>query len=117
MSIIQVGLTIFLLFALSRVFARFRSSEVSVPGLVLWSAIFSSAILSVLFPSVTTQIARQIGIGRGVDAAVYGSIVLLFYLVFRLYVFIQDIRRDISDLVTKIALRDDEKHREKNAGN
>ena len=113
MSIIQVGLTVFLLFAISRVFARFRSSEVSVPGLILWSAIFGSAILAVLFPSVTTQVAKQIGIGRGVDAVVYASIVLLFYLVFRLYVFIQDIRRDISELVTKIALRDHERSNEK----
>jgi len=115
MAITQIMLFLFLLFALSRVIVRFRSAEISFPGLILWSSIFGMASIAVMFPSLTSSFANAIGIGRGVDAALYLSVVLLFYLVFRLYVYMQDVRREISELVTQIAIRDHEKEHEKSA--
>ena len=110
LSITQVALCIFLFFALSRVFLRFKSKEVSWRGLIFWSFLFSSAMVVTVFPDISTRAAKALGIGRGADAVIYTSIVLLFYLVFRLYVYIQDIHYEISDLVKKLALKDiDEK--------
>ena len=106
MSITQIILVPFLLFALSRVILRFKSSEITLPGLFLWSGIFGWAAIVVVFPQLTTRIAQTFGIGRGADVVVYISVALLFYLVFRLYVFIQDIRQDITEIVTKLAIRD-----------
>jgi len=102
----QIILTLFLLFALSRVILRFQGGIVSIIGLLFWGALFSSAIIFVLFPELTTGIAKSMGIGRGVDTIVYASIVILFYLVFRLYVYIQDIRQDITKIVGELAIRD-----------
>lgn len=109
MTLTQLFLIVFLLFALSRVFLRFKSAEVTISGLVFWSGIFGAAIVAVIFPQLTSFVARGIGIGRGADAVVYGSIVLIFYLVFRLYVYIQDLRREISELVGKLSMREHEK--------
>ncbi len=106
----QILLTIFLIFALSRVVLRFKGGNVSLPGLLFWGLLFGSAIVFVLIPGVTSEIAKQLGIGRGADAVVYTSIVVLFYLVFRLYVYIQDIRQDITDIVKTIALKDAKKN-------
>jgi len=105
-SFTQIILTIFLLFALSRVILRFKGGNVNIVGLVFWSILFGSAILFVIFPSVTGGIARSMGISRGADAIVYTSIVLLYYLVFRLYVYLQNIRNELTKLVEKIALRE-----------
>ena len=63
------------------------------------------AIGIVLFPEITGKIARSVGIGRGADAVVYTSIVLIFYLVFRLYIYLQDIRQEITTLIRKLALK------------
>lgn len=109
MSLTQIFLILFLLFALSRVFVRFKSSEITFRGLVFWSAVFGIAIVAVAFPQLTSSVANAVGIGRGADAVVYISIVLIFYLVFRLYVYMQDVRREISDLVSKLAIREHEK--------
>lgn len=106
LSIIQLLLFLFLLFALSRVYLRFKSGEVSGRGLIFWGTIFILAISVVLFPDLSTQVARTLGIGRGTDAVVYASIVLLFYLVFRLYVYLQDIHYEITELIKKLALKD-----------
>lgn len=118
MTITQVFLIIFLLFALSRVIVRFKSSEITVPGLIFWSGIFGVAIIAVAFPQLTSSVANAAGIGRGADAVVYISIALIFYLVFRLYVYIQDVRREISDMVGKLAIREHEKeHKQSDAKN
>jgi len=39
-----------------------------------------------------------------VDVIVYLSLALLFYLVFRIYVMIEDIRREITFLIRQLAL-------------
>lgn len=110
MSITQISLTVFLLFAVSRVFLRFRGGSLSLLGFVFWTILFNSAIIAVLFPVLTSQVAVILGIGRGADAILYTSVVILFYLVFRLYVYIKDIRLEITELVSKLALKRPKKH-------
>ena len=63
----------------------------------------------VWIPKFLDEIAHQIGIGRGIDAVVYGSVVLLFYLVYRIYVKAEFIEHEITSLVRKFALKDKEK--------
>jgi small membrane protein len=110
-SFTQILLTIFLIFALSRVILRFKGGNVSVFGLLFWGLLFFSAICFVIFPSITGAIAHWMGISRGVDAIVYTSIVILFYLVFRSYVNFQNMKHELTRLVEKIALKELEKNK------
>lgn len=105
-SFIQILLLIFLLFALSRVVLRFKDGIVSITGFIFWSFLFLIAIIAVIVPDITSNVARASGIGRGVDAVVYSSIVLLFYLVFRIYIFLEDIKNDITKIVKELALKE-----------
>ncbi len=105
-SLVQILLITFLTFALSRVFLRFRGGSVSMTGFIFWSLLFILAIIAVIKPDLTTRLAKSAGIGRGVDAVVYSSIVLLFYLVFRIHIFLEDIKNDITSLVRKMALKE-----------
>lgn len=117
LSLTQFILLIFLLFALSRVFLRFRDSSISLFGFIFWSALFCFAIVTVLIPDLSSYVAKVIGIGRGVDAVVYVSIVMLFYLIFRLHVFIEDLRHEISDLISKLALKEHNQRDDKTTKN
>lgn len=72
---------------------------------LFWTVVWALAFVAVLKPGLTTTLARQFGIGRGVDAIVYISIVVLFYLNFRQQVTIENLRHDITKLTRKIALR------------
>jgi hypothetical protein len=71
---------------------------------LFWAVIWILAILAVLEPELTTTVASRLGIGRGVDAALYISVVLLFYLNFRSNVLIENLRHDITKLTREIAL-------------
>ena|SRR3989344_1564634 len=96
----------FALFALSRVLLRLRDGTLSFGFFLFWTVIFSLAIIAVVSPDSTTKFANFLGIGRGVDAVLYASIFLLFYLVFRLYVMMEGVRHDVSELVRQIALKE-----------
>lgn len=103
--IIQGFLITFLLFAISRAILQLKTGNLTKKGFFFWLCLFIIAIIGVAQPQWTAKIAKFLGIGRGADVVVYLSIVLLFYLVFRLYVFLEDIRHEISELVRQISLK------------
>lgn len=109
LTLTQIVFIIFLLFAISRVILRFRGGALTLRSFIFWSCLFGLAITAVLFPKLTSELARAAGIGRGVDAVIYASLVLLFYLIFRLHIFIEDIKDEITTLVRKLAMQEMDK--------
>src|SRR3972149_4459435 len=103
--IVPVFVTIFVAFAVSRVFLRFRSGDMSLGEFLFWLGIWGAIEAVVWIPKFLDEIAHQIGIGRGIDAVVYGPVVLLFYLVYRIYVKAEFIEHEITSLVRQIALK------------
>lgn len=108
---IQALLLIFLIFAFSRVFLRFREGTVHFGAFLFWSAVWLLAIFGVLFPELTTWVANKIGIGRGADAVIYFSLAILFYLIYRTNVHLENIRQDITDVVKQLALKNEKETR------
>lgn len=105
MIIVQSVLIIFLLFAVSRVIIQFHHHQIKVAEFFFWTGLFLIAIITIAFPSETTGLANSLGIGRGVDLILYVSIALLFYLIFRVNVYLEEIRHEITELVRRLALK------------
>ena len=105
LTTIQIFLLAFVLFAFSRVLFRHRDKVISTRVTLFWSIIWIAAIIGILLPKTTTSIAQIFGIGRGVDIIVYVSLTLLFYLVFRIYVMIEDIRHEITQVIREFGLK------------
>ena len=102
---IQILLLAFILFAISRVFLRVKEKVLSTQTGFFWIVIWLAALVGVILPGTTTQLASYFGVGRGVDVIVYISLALLFYLVFRIYVMIEDLRHEITFLIRQLALQ------------
>lgn len=111
--ILQLTLTVFLLFAVSRVLLQLRQRNLNLKSFLFWGAIFVAAIIGVINPSITSEVARILGIGRGADLAVYFSIVILFYLIFRLTITLEEIRYEITQIIRELALNNDKKRKNK----
>lgn len=101
---IQLLLITFLVFAISRVYLRGREGTLSAGEFMFWGGLFSLAVVGVIDPHFTGYVAKQLGIGRGADVVIYFSLVLLFYLIFRTNVMIENLRHEITKLVREIAL-------------
>lgn len=103
---IQLLLLIFIVFAASRAVMQFRGGSIRFGAMIFWLGIWSVASVAIFYPEKTTEIARSLGIGRGVDIIVYVSIAILFYLVFRLHVYMEDLRSQLSKLIREISLNE-----------
>lgn len=104
--LVQILLTVFLLFVLSRVILQLRSAQISIATFIFWGGLFLVALVGVLDPRLTVVAAGYLGIGRGADVIIYLSIALIFYLIFRLSINLEETRREISELVRSLALKE-----------
>ena len=101
---IQIFLLAVVIFAISRVYLRLKEGVITSRMAFFWFLIWIAALVGVTLPATTTRIAEFFGVGRGVDIIVYISLALLFYLVFRIYVMIEDLRNQITYLIREIGL-------------
>ena len=106
---IQIGITVVTIVALIGVIIRFRKGALSPLGFFLWCTLWLSAAVAVWIPQVTNRIAGFLGVGRGADAVLYISSIVLFYTMFRLYGKLEHLEHQLSEMTKKIALRDLEK--------
>lgn len=102
--LIKVILVSFLLFSISRVLLQLRNRNLGSRSSFFWITIWIAALVGIISPELTSRVARVFGIGRGADVVIYISIALLFYLIFRLSIFIENLRHDIGKLSREIAL-------------
>ncbi len=104
MEIIQIIVVVFALFALSRVFLRFKDNALSIRDFIFWLVIWLGLITVASMPGSISTFSEILGIGRSVDMVLYLGMVALFYLVFRLYVKIENQEKEITLVVRKIAI-------------
>ena len=109
MSAIQVVLVVFAVFAFSRAVVGLRRGTLAVKPFVFWSLFWAAVVVVAVRPETTAAVARLFGVGRGADLAIYVALVLVFFLVFRLFARIEDLERQLTRFVRAQALKDLEK--------
>ncbi len=109
MELLQIFAIIFALFALSRAILRLKDGNLTIREFLFWNAVWVGVLIISFIPNVSTLIANLFGIGRGVDFLLIVSVVLLFYIIFRLYVKIEKLEQDLTKLVSKITLKERKK--------
>jgi len=101
---IQIVISIFAFFALIKIIARFKKQELKNSELFIWVLFWLAVAALVWVPNSLTKLANIFGIGRGADLIFYASIVVLFYILFRIYLRLEKIERNITKIVKKNAL-------------
>jgi hypothetical protein len=94
----------FSFFALSRTILNFKRGRISIKNLIFWSGLWLGIIIITFLPQITGLFAEILGVGRGADVAVYLSIILIFYLLFRIFTHLEKIDYEITQIVRKKAL-------------
>ncbi len=91
---------------LARIFWRFGKSEIKLTETLFWSAFWVLAAVAFFVPGFVTRVANLFGIGRGADFAFYIGFVLVFYILFRIFVRLDKIERDITEIVRGKAIEE-----------
>lgn len=104
--LIQIFLSLFVLFALLKVAGRFKERELGTISLLFWCCFWLIVAYVVWVPQFASEVANYLGVGRGADLVLYVSAAVLFYAVFRLTVRIEKIERNITKIVKELAIKD-----------
>lgn len=104
MSFIQIFIIVFAAFALTRAVYQFRKRAIARAWFLFWIIFWLCAAIVAILPQTTDALARVVGVGRGADVVIYLSLITLFYIVFRIYVKIEQLEREITRLVRARAL-------------
>jgi hypothetical protein len=106
LNLIQMILLVFVAsLLLVALIATIRGRVSRVAG-ALWVVICLGGGAAVIWPGLTTRVARFLGIGRGTDLILYGTVVGMVLGFIMMYIRIRRLRRDITLLVRQIAIRD-----------
>ncbi len=109
MTAIQFFLILFFVFALFKVAFRFKDREISFFNALAWVGFWLAATIVIWRPGLAVWLAKFLGVGRGVDAVIYLAMAGIFFLVFRLWVRLEKIEKNLTLLVRQDALNDKNK--------
>ncbi|MFC1612292.1 DUF2304 domain-containing protein [Patescibacteria group bacterium] len=101
--LIQYILLIVLFFILVQTVRKFKAQKISLREFLLWFIFWIAVGAVIALPQITSFLAEKLGVGRGADLVVYGSLIFVFYMIFRLFVRQQKMEREISKVVEEIA--------------
>lgn len=108
MEIIQILIIIFSLFALSRVFINIKDRNLEKLEATFWTLFWLATTFVAIFPTSVTIVAELLGVERGVDLIIYGVIILLSYMIFRLYAKLENTEKKITKIVRTIAIKNED---------
>lgn len=108
----QVILTFIALLGLERILSRLRARQMGLGIVTVWTIGTLIFLIFVWRPDLSTRLSQFIGVGRGVDAAVYISVAVLFYTTLRIFIRLERQENLITKLVSEIAfLRHDDEQK------
>lgn len=83
------------------------SQKKSPMSYLLWGVIWLFVIIFAFVPELSAYLGGFFGISRGLDFLVIVAIILMFYLIFKLYLKIDQLQQDITKIVREIALNNE----------
>jgi len=110
--LIQLILIFIIVVIILRLIFKLKIKEVNPKQFFSWLFLWLVAILVIWQPQLTVVLANRVGIGRGVDLVIYVAIIVIFYLMFRLLLRIEQVEKNITKIVRADALKnisDDDK--------
>lgn len=101
---IQIIITLVSLFIILKAITKLQKKEVHAQTFIVWALFWFGVIVLIWQPHLTDYLARFLQVTRGADAVFYLSLVIIFYMFFKLFIRLERIEQDITTLVREIAL-------------
>lgn len=109
MSAIQIVILFIVLAIWWRLYLRFKNSDLNVREFLEWFILWLAVALVTILPDTASYFANLLGVGRGVDLVVYLALLLIFYLLFKIFLRLERGERQLTKVVRELALREKQK--------
>ena len=107
-SIIQFVLAIISVFFLGNRIIRFFRKERTQTGfkLIMTLLVWGGILFTSLFPVTVHNLSRTLGFGDNLNTLIFFGFVMVFVILFKLLASIENMERNITEVVRKEALKD-----------
>lgn len=104
MLILQIIVSIFVASNIWRIYSQLKSQKITITSFIWWLVLWLIVLVVFWVPDSTSYLALLLGITRGADLMIYASVLLIFYLLFKIFVRLNKIEESITKLVRQRAL-------------
>lgn len=105
LTIFQIIVIIIAILGSLIVVLRYNAGKMPFKDFSLWIILWIALVfISVLPLHILTTISKRFGFGRPLDFFLITAVIILCYLLFRVYLMIERIDQDITSLVEKLAI-------------
>ncbi len=101
---LQIIVSLFTLVMVFKLFKQKQADKISTANFLIWLLLWLAILLVFWQPNSTSYLANILGIGRGADLVVYLSIIIVFYLLFRIFIRLNKIETDLTRLTREDAI-------------
>ncbi|PKN02638.1 hypothetical protein CVU76_01200 [Candidatus Dojkabacteria bacterium HGW-Dojkabacteria-1] len=110
--VIQIVVTLgVLVLVIPSIYSSYKKKSMTPFGAFLWILFWIAGLILIWFPHLIDVIGSGLGVGRSIDAFVYIGIVYLLYVSLNQKIKLNEIKREITLLNRKLALRDVEEEK------
>lgn len=109
MTLIQflvIGLVILILL---KTISDFKKNKITVSAFLFWLIIWLAIITVAVLPGITIFLAKLLGVGRGIDVTIYFSIVIIFFILFKIITSLEKTKKEITEIIRYLALKNSKK--------
>ncbi len=108
MIYLQIIITLFTVLILGKLFRQRQQNKINLAAFFTWLLLWLFVLVVFWQPDTTSYLASLLGIGRGADLVVYLSILVIFYMLFKILVRLNKLDSELTKLVRAEALKKDE---------
>lgn len=110
---LQIIVSLFVVLVVFRLTKKYKENILKITEFIGWLVIWLIVLIVFWLPQTTSYLALLFGIGRGVDLAIYVAVLIIFYLIFRLYLKIDKQQKEITKITRHLALKEDDQKKNK----
>ncbi len=104
MNASQFILSSIIIFIIFKTLKSFKRGNLSKIFTIIWLFFWIIILFLIFQQGILTGIANLIGIGRGVDLAIYLSIIIIFYLIYKILEHQNNIDQKITEIIRENAI-------------
>jgi hypothetical protein len=101
---LQIIITVLVVLALVVVVSKKRQNKMTLTQAGAWFVMWLVVLIVFWYPESTNYLASTLGIGRGADLIIYVAILAMFYMMFRMYLRVDKLNSDITEVVRKVGI-------------
>ena len=106
---LQIIVTLFVIIILFKLFKQRQASKLSISSFLAWLLLWLIVLVVFWQPATASYLANFLGIGRGADLIIYLSIIIIFYLLFKIFVHLNKIETEITKIIREDAIKNAKK--------